>query len=101
MVGFLLFFSTVVNFIDRQTLSVLAPILKGEYRWTKSDFATVLISFRVAYTIMQSVSGRILDRLGTRWGLSLSVLFYSLVSVLTAAANGLKFSRLSFSAGCE
>jgi ACS family hexuronate transporter-like MFS transporter len=47
------------------------------------------ISFRVAYTIMQSVSGRILDPLGTRRGLSLSVWFYSLIAMLTAAANGL------------
>jgi ACS family hexuronate transporter-like MFS transporter len=88
-IGGLLFLSTVVNYIDRQTLSVLAPFLKDEYKWTNTDFATVLISFRVAYTIFQSVSGRVIDRLGTRRGLSLSVAFYSTIASLTALAHGI------------
>lgn len=88
-IGGLLFASTVINFIDRQTLSVLAPFLKQEYHWTNTEFATILIAFRVAYTIMQSVSGRILDRLGTRLGLALSVGFYSVVAALTSTARGL------------
>jgi ACS family hexuronate transporter-like MFS transporter len=88
-IGGLLFASTVINYIDRQTVSVLAPFLKDQYRWTNSDFAVVLLAFRAAYTIMQSVSGRILDWLGTRRGLALSVTFYSVVASLTATANGL------------
>ncbi len=88
-IGGLLFFMTVINYIDRQTLSVLAPILEKEYRWSNSDFAVVLIAFRVAYTIMQSVCGRMLDWLGTRRGLSLTVAFYSVVAALTATARGL------------
>src|ERR1019366_2682474 len=51
-IGGLLFASTVVNYIDRQTLSVLAPFLKSEYHWTNSDFALLIISFRVAYAVM-------------------------------------------------
>ena len=82
-IGGLLFASTVINYIDRQTLSVLAPALKEQYHWTNTDFATVLIAFRVVYTIMQSVSGRLLDRLGTRRGLSISVAFYSAVAACT------------------
>ena len=46
-IGGLLFASTVINYIDRQTLSVLAPALKDQYHWTNTDFATVLIAFRV------------------------------------------------------
>ena len=68
-IGGLLFTSTIINYIDRQTLSVLAPFLKRDYRWTNTDFATILIAFRIAYTIGQGVSGRLLDRLGTRRGL--------------------------------
>ena len=49
----LLFLSTIINFIDRQTLSVLAPILLVEYHWTNTNFATILIAFRIAYTLMQ------------------------------------------------
>src|SRR5205823_936428 len=51
-IGGLLFASTVINYIDRQTLSVLAPFLKSEYHWTNSDFALLIISFRVAYAVM-------------------------------------------------
>ena len=93
-IGVLLFASTVINYIDRQTLSVLAPALKDQYHWTNTDFATVLIAFRVVYTIMQSVSGRLLDRLGTRRGLSISVAFYSVVAACTALAQGLGSFRV-------
>jgi ACS family hexuronate transporter-like MFS transporter len=88
-IGGLLFLSTVINYIDRQTLNALGPYLKQQYRWSNSDFATVLIAFRIAYTIMQSVGGRLLDWLGTRRGLALSVSFYSLVAMLTATARGI------------
>ena len=93
-IGALLFASTVINFIDRETLSVLAPILQTEYQWTNTDFATILIAFRIGYTIMQAVSGRLLDRFGTRRGLSVSVAFYSIVASLTAAAQGLTSFRI-------
>lgn len=90
----LLFLSTVINYIDRQTLSVLAPYLQRDYHWTNTDFATVLISFRVAYTIMQGVGGRLMDVLGTRKGLSLSVAFYSVVACGTTFAQGLAGFRV-------
>jgi ACS family hexuronate transporter-like MFS transporter len=63
-VAALLFAASVINYIDRQTLSALAPMLKSEFHWTKSDFASLLISFRIAYTIMQAAGGRLFDRLG-------------------------------------
>lgn len=89
-IGGLLFLSTTVNYIDRQTLSVLAPYIKAEYGWSNSDFALLIIAFRVAYAFGQSVSGRWLDRVGTRAGLSLAVTFYSLAAMLTSLAVGLK-----------
>lgn len=99
-IGGLLFTMTVINYIDRQTLSVLAPILEKEYRWSNTDFALILIAFRVAYTIMQSVCGRALDWLGTRRGLALAVAFYSVVASLTATARGLvSFSVFRFLLG--
>jgi len=101
-IGGLLFFSTVINFIDRQTLSVLAPILLVQYHWTNTDFATILIAFRIAYTLMQGGGGRLIDRLGARRGLSLTVMFYSCVASLTALAQGLasfRFFRFLLGAG--
>ena len=75
-IGGLLFLSTVVNYLDRQTLSVLAPHLKTEFRWSNADFALIIIAFRAAYAIGQAGAGGLLDRLGTRLGLPIAVAFY-------------------------
>ena len=86
-IGGILFASTVINYIDRQTLSILAPYLKQEYHWTNVDYANIAIAFRLAYSIGQSVCGRLMDRVGTRRGLTISVTWYSIISVLTSLAN--------------
>jgi MFS transporter, ACS family, aldohexuronate transporter len=88
-IGGLLFLSTVINYIDRQTLSVLAPHLKTEFHWSNSDFALLIIAFRIAYAVGQAIAGRIIDRLGTRRGLSISVAFYSVAAMVTSMASGL------------
>jgi ACS family hexuronate transporter-like MFS transporter len=99
-IGGLLFLSTVINYIDRQTLSVLGPYLKADYRWTNTDFAWVLIAFRIAYAIGQTIAGRTIDRLGTRTGLSLSVLWYSIAAMATSLASGLaSFAGFRFALG--
>ena len=96
----LLFGSTTINYIDRQTLSVLAPYLKRDFAWSNSDFALIVVAFRAAYTIFQVVSGRLLDRLGTRRGLSFAVLWYSAVAMATATAAGLRsFAAFRFLLG--
>lgn len=84
----LLFASTVINYIDRQTLSLLAPYLKVQYHWTNSDYANLAIAFRVAYAIGQSLFGRLMDRVGTRRGLTATVIWYSIVSMCTSMARG-------------
>lgn len=87
-IGGILFASTVINYIDRQTLSLLAPYLKLEYHWTNTDYANIVIGFRIAYSLGQTIFGRFMDRIGTRRGLSLTVAFYSIVSILTSLARG-------------
>lgn len=88
-IGGILFASTVINYIDRQTLSILAPYLKQDYHWTNVDYANLVIAFRIAYSVGQSVCGRLIDRVGTRRGLTISVTWYSIVSLLTSLANGI------------
>lgn len=100
-IGGLLFFVTVINYIDRQTLGALSPYLKEEFNWSNEDYAFILNSFRVAYTIMQSVFGRVLDVIGTQRGLGFSVLFYTIVAALTALAQGkMSFAGFRFLLGC-
>jgi ACS family hexuronate transporter-like MFS transporter len=99
-IGGLLFLSTVVNYIDRQTLSVLAPYLKVEYAWSNTDFGWVLIAFRAAYAIGQTIAGRVVDRLGTRRGLSLSIVWYSVAAMATSLAGGIwSFGACRFALG--
>ncbi len=87
-IGGILFASTVINYVDRQTLSILAPYLKQDYHWTNIDYANIAIAFRVAYSLGQTFCGRLMDRVGTRRGLTIGVMWYSIVSVLTSLANG-------------
>ncbi len=89
-IGGLLFVSTVINYLDRQTLSVLAPYLKRDYHWSNSDFALVVISFRIAYAVGQTLAGRLMDLVGTRRGLTLTVIWYSTAAMLTSLASGLR-----------
>ena len=101
-IGGLLFASTVINYLDRQTLSVLAPYLKQQYQWNNQNFAEIVIAFRVAYSVGQTVSGRLIDRIGTRKGLTITVIWYSIASVLTSLAGGLRsfaFFRFLLGAG--
>src|SRR6202011_4185016 len=87
-IGGILFASTVINYIDRQTLSILAPYLKQDYHWTNVDYANIAIAFRIAYSVGQTVCGRLMDRVGTRRGLTISVTWYSIASLLTSLARG-------------
>ncbi len=89
-IGGLLFASTVINYIDRQTFSVLGPYLKIDYHWNNEQFAVIIIAFRVAYSIGQTVSGRLIDRVGTRKGLTITVIWYSIAAMLTSLAVGLR-----------
>ncbi len=101
-IGGLLFASTVINYIDRQTLSVLAPYLKLQYQWNNQNFAMIVIAFRVAYSVGQTVSGRLIDRIGTRKGLTITVIWYSIAAMLTSLAGGLRsfaFFRFLLGAG--
>ncbi len=99
-IGGILFASTVINYIDRQTLSLLAPYLKRDYHWSNSDYANIVIAFRVAYSIGQAGFGRLIDRMGTRRGLSITVACYSVISMVTPLANGLRsFAMFRFLLG--
>jgi ACS family hexuronate transporter-like MFS transporter len=89
-IGGVLFLSTVINYIDRQTLSVLAPDIKHEFGWNNQTFALLVIAFRIAYAFGQTASGRFLDTVGIRKGLSLTVAFYSLSAMLASTASGLR-----------
>ena len=88
-----LFCSTVINYINRQTFSVLAPVITQELHLSHTDLSRIFSAFQVAYAGTWLVGGVLLDIIGTRLGLALAVVWWSAVSMLTGFAN----SVLSFS----
>jgi ACS family hexuronate transporter-like MFS transporter len=80
--------ATMINYIDRQIIGLLKPILEVEFKWSESDFARIVVAFTAAYAIGLLAFGRLIDRVGTKIGYSLSVVIWSLMGMLHAAANG-------------
>ena len=84
----LAFFATVINYLDRQTLSVVAPVLLDQFHMNSVDYSRVLSAFLLAYTVMNGVSGPLIDRLGTRSGYALCMAWWSLSSILHIFSRG-------------
>jgi len=84
----LLFIATGLSFLDRQVLSVLAPTLTAEFGMSNSAYSRVVFAFQLTYTVMFAVGGRLMDWLGTRVGMALSVAVWSLASGAHALVTG-------------
>jgi ACS family hexuronate transporter-like MFS transporter len=90
-----LFFSTVTNYISRQTFSVLAPLITAQYHLTHTDLARILGAFQISYAVTWLLGGIFLDAVGTRLGLALAVVFWSVINILTGFASSV-FGFASF-----
>jgi len=88
IVGGLLLLASVKNYVDRQTLSILAPVIQKELHISDVGYATVVQAFMLAYTVMYLVSGRIVDRIGTRIAEFLFIMWWSLANLATCVASG-------------
>src|SRR5258708_20828523 len=77
-----LFFSTVTNYISRQTFSVLAPMLARQYHFSHTDLARIFGGFQISYAITWLLGGIFLDVMGVRLGLALAVNFWSPINLL-------------------
>jgi ACS family hexuronate transporter-like MFS transporter len=96
----LLVLAAVINYLDRQSLSVAAPVVRQQFGMSNSDYALVVNSFLLAYTVFHLISGRMLDRLGTKTGYALAMAFWSLAAMGQALAQGLwSFSAIRFLLG--
>ena len=87
MIG-LAFWATAINYLDRQTLSVAAPLLAEKFHMSDVAYSRVTSAFLLAYTIMNGVSGPLIDRLGTRLGYGLCVAWWSVSAMLHSLARG-------------
>lgn len=86
----LVFMAAVLNYIDRQTLANLAPTIQRDLHMDDEAYANVLNIFLIAYTISYLFAGKISDKIGTRVGLCLFVVWWSLADMLTAVAQGVR-----------
>lgn len=74
----LLFFATTINYLDRQIIGLLKPILEVEFNWTETDFAGIVMAFTAAYAIGLLFFGWLIDKIGTRLGYTITVIVWSL-----------------------
>jgi ACS family hexuronate transporter-like MFS transporter len=82
------FLATVINYLDRQTLSVMAPVLLGKFHISAETYSQIIFAFMLAYTLMNGVSGRLLDKLGTKVGYALTIAWWSGAEILHAFSAG-------------
>jgi MFS transporter, ACS family, hexuronate transporter len=83
-----LLLATTLNYLDRQTLSILAPSLRKELQLDNAALGWLFAVFYYAYTFCHMAVGPILDRSNLRWAFVTAVLLWSIVSMLTGLANG-------------
>src|ERR1022692_5285978 len=96
----LLFTAAVINYLDRQSLSVAAPHIRQQFHLSGSQYSYIVFSFLLAYALLHPFAGRMLDRLGTRTGFALAMIWWSLASMAQAAAQGvISFSAVRFLLG--
>jgi ACS family hexuronate transporter-like MFS transporter len=96
----LLFFATTINYIDRQMISVLKPTLEAEYGWNETTYANIVFSFQLAYAIGYVIFGRLIDKLGARFGYSLAAAIWGVAAMSHAAAsNAFHFMIARFALG--
>jgi ACS family hexuronate transporter-like MFS transporter len=83
------FFSTVINYINRQTFSVLSPVIAAQFHFSHADLAKVIGAFQLSYALTWLAGGIFLDAVGTRMGLAVAVVWWSLVNMAMGFASSL------------
>jgi ACS family hexuronate transporter-like MFS transporter len=83
----LLFTATTINYLDRQIIGLLKPLLEIEFSWTESDFARIVIAFTAAYAVGLLAMGWFVDKVGTKIGYAVTIIWWSVAGMLHALAR--------------
>lgn len=83
----LLFFATTINYLDRQVIGLLKPVLEKEFHWTEADYGRIVMAFSAAYAVGLLVFGRIIDKIGTKLGYTISIIVWSVAAMFHAVAK--------------
>lgn len=98
----LIFLATCINYLDRQIIGLLKPLLEKEFNWSESDFAKIVMAFTAAYAIGLLLSGAFIDRVGTKLGYLYSIILWSIAGMAHALAknvSGFILARLGLGIG--
>ena len=95
MILFMLFAATTINYLDRQILSILKPILDVELGWTDAQYGMIMSIFQASYAIGLTMFGWIIDKYGARMGFAISIIWWSVGAISHAFAVGVKSMGLS------
>ena len=79
--------SITINLLDRQTLSVLAPMLREQWKWSAQQYANVAIAFNFGMMVGQIPAGQLMDKVGTKIGLAFIFIAWSIICILHAVAG--------------
>ncbi|WP_420151873.1 MFS transporter [Spirosoma sp.] len=102
LIVFLLFVATTINYLDRQIIGLLKPILEEEFSWSESDFARIVMAFQAAYALGLLGFGWVIDKIGTKAGYSLTIIIWSAAGMLHAVARsvtGFSLARIGLGIG--
>src|SRR6185437_15441142 len=94
-IAWTLFFSTVTNYVSRQSFSILSPLIARQYHFSHTDIAKILGAFQVSYAFTWLLGGIILDAIGVQLGLALAAILWSVVNIFTGFASSV-FSFAAF-----
>jgi ACS family hexuronate transporter-like MFS transporter len=83
----LLFFATTINYLDRQVIGLLKPVLEVEFHWTETDYGYIVMAFSAAYAIGLLAFGGFIDKIGTKLGYTISLIVWSIAAMLHAAVK--------------
>jgi len=84
----LVFFATTVNYLDRQVIGILKPVLESDIGIGEAEYGYIVSAFQLAYAIGMIIAGRIIDKLGTKIGYALVFMGWSLAAIAHAFARG-------------
>ena len=83
----LVFFATTINYLDRAVISLLKKNLSGEFNWTESDYANIVVVFQLCYALGMMGAGRLIDKLGTKIGYGIVTTLWSVAAVAHGAVT--------------
>lgn len=92
MICALIFFATTINYLDRSVISLLKTYLERDFQWTEKDYSDIVMAFQFCYAVGLLISGRLIDKLGTKIGYAISILLWS----ISAMGHALVKSTLGF-----